>query len=148
MNTADPYASEQALSAQPVGYWAGAVHKAVVGRLRDAMAGIDVTQPQWWVLTRVDAGDFTRDQVAAQLAEVADGPSEVPRAIAQLEHRDWIAADDNGRLRMTDAGRAAQGRIRVLVGDLRTRIHEGISDEEYVVALKVMRRMIANASAT
>jgi hypothetical protein len=32
------------------------------------------------------------------------------------------------------------------VTDLRTQIHQGISDEEYVAALKVMRRMIANSA--
>ena len=29
--------------------------------------------------------------------------------------------------------------------DLRAQIHEGISDEEYLAALKVMRRMISNS---
>ena len=143
--TADPFAADDALAAQPIGYWTGALHKAVIKQLRDAMAGIDVTQPQWWTLTRVDAGDgLTREDVAVQLAGVADGPDEVPRAVDQLLHRGWIAADEVGRLRLTDAGRAAQGRVRELVTRLREGIHEGISDEEYVAALKVMRRMLAN----
>jgi hypothetical protein len=83
--TADPFVVEEALAAQPIGYWSGAVHKAVVKRLRDTMATIDVTQPQWWILTRVDAGDgLTRERIAAQLESVADGPNDVPRAIDQL----------------------------------------------------------------
>src|ERR1044071_2203622 len=86
--TANPFVAEDGLAAQPVGYWSGAVHKAVVNRLRDVMAGIDVTQPQWWVLTRVDSGDdLTRDAVAAQLMDVAETPYEVPRAVDQLLHR-------------------------------------------------------------
>ena len=93
--TANPSVEEDALAAQPVGYWSGAVHRAVVNRLRDLMAGIDVTQPQWWVLTRVDAGDgLTREGVTAQLADVAETPDEVPRAIDQLLHRGWVEADD------------------------------------------------------
>jgi DNA-binding MarR family transcriptional regulator len=144
--TADPFAADGALAAQPIGYWSGAVHKAVVNRLRDAMAGIDVTQPQWWTLTRVDAGDgLTREAVAAQLADVAESPFEVPRAVDQLLHRGWLEMDEARRLHLTEAGRAAQGRIRALVADLRARIHEGIPDEEYVAALKVMQRMIANS---
>ncbi|MDQ0364018.1 MarR family winged helix-turn-helix transcriptional regulator [Catenuloplanes indicus] len=143
--TADPSAADDALAAQPIGYWSGAVHKAVIKRLRDMMATVDVTQPQWWTLTRVDAGDgLTRTDVATQLTDVADGPDEVPRAVDQLLHRGWIASDELGHLHLTDAGRAAQGRIRDLVTGLRTEIHRGIPDEEYVAALKVIRRMISN----
>ncbi|MGX6604762.1 MarR family winged helix-turn-helix transcriptional regulator [Micromonosporaceae bacterium Da 78-11] len=146
--TADPYASDDALAAQPIGYWSGAVHQAVVRRLRDAMAAIDVTQPQWWTLTRVAAGPApTREDVAAQLADVADTPHEVPRAVDQLLHRGWITADDTRRLHLTDTGRAAQERIRELVTALRAEVHEGIPDQDYVTALKVIRRMIANIAA-
>lgn len=147
--TANPSVAEDALAAQPVGYWSGAVHKAVVNRLRDVMAGIDVTQPQWWVLTRVDIGDgLTREGIAAQLTDVAETPYEVPRAVDQLLHRGWVEADDARRLRLTDAGRAAQGRIKELVTGLRAEVHAGISDEDYVTALTVMRRMIGNVERT
>lgn len=146
--TADPFVTEDALAAQPIGYWSGAVHKAVVNQLRDAMSTIDVTQPQWWTLTRVDGGGgLTREDVAAQLEDVADMPHEIPRAIDQLLYRGWIEWDEARRLYLTDAGRAAQERIRALVTDLRKQIHEGISDEEYVAALKVMRRMISNSGS-
>jgi DNA-binding MarR family transcriptional regulator len=145
--TANPSVAEDALHTQPIGYWSGALHKAVIERLRDAMATIDVTQPQWWTINRVDAGGGpTREDVTTQLLEVADSPYEVPRAIDQLLHRGWIVVDDADRLRLTDAGRAAQGRIRELVTDLRAQIHEGISDDEYVAALKVIRRMISNSA--
>ena len=146
--TADPSASEDALAAQPIGYWSGAVHKAVVNRLRDAMAAVDVTQPQWWALTRVAAGGgLTREEIAGQLSDVADTPYDVPRAVDQLLHRGWLAPDGARRLHLTEAGRVAQDRVRLLVTEMRARIHEGIPDEEYVVALKVLRRMIANSAA-
>ncbi|MFJ3163022.1 MarR family transcriptional regulator [Streptomyces kanasensis] len=147
---ADPHASDAELAAQPVGYWSGAAHRAVITHLRDSMARLDVTQPQWWSLNRVlVAGDegVPRAAVAVQLAEVADGPREVPRALDQLLHRGWIAADAAGALRMTDAGREAHARIKRLVTRLRSEIHEGVPDEEYVTALRVLRRMAANAAA-
>lgn len=144
--TADPFATDDALAGQPIGYWSGAVHKAVVDLLRNEMAAVDVTQPQWWVLTRVSAGDgFTRADVVTQLADVVDGPHDASRAVDQLLHRGWIAGDVVGRLRLTDAGRAGQARTRELVTEVRARIHDGIPDEEYVAALKVLRRMIANS---
>src|SRR3954469_16917369 len=118
--TANPSVTEEALVTQPIGYWSGALHRDVVHRLRDVLAGVDVTQPQWWVLNRVDLGDgLTREAVTVQLAEVAETPYDVPRAVGQLLHRGWVEADADRRLRLTEAGRAAQGRIRELVTGLR-----------------------------
>lgn len=66
---ADPAATDDALATQPVGYWSGLAHAAVTRHLRDAMARIDVTQPQYWVLNRVHGGPAapTREEVVAQL---------------------------------------------------------------------------------
>jgi hypothetical protein len=114
------------------------------------MARLDVTQPQWWSLNRVlAAGEdgVARAEVAVLLAEVADGPREVPRALDQLLHRGWLAADPAGALRVTDAGREAHARIKQLVTRLRAEIHEGVPDEEYAAALRVLRRIAANAAA-
>lgn len=84
------------------------------------------------------------DEVAAQLLPLADGRHEIPRAVAQLLHRGWLRADAGDRLYLTDAGEAARMRLRELVTELRAVVHDGIRDEECVVALKVLRRMISN----
>ncbi|WP_329386306.1 MarR family transcriptional regulator [Streptomyces sp. NBC_01351] len=145
---ADPAAADDALASQPIGYWSGLAHTAVTAHLRDAMARIDVTQPQYWVLNRVNAPGSapSRAEVVAQLAPLADGEHEIPRVIDQLLHRGWLRADgDNGtRLHLTGPGEAARARLRELVTGVRAVVHEGISDEEYVAALKVLRRMVAN----
>ncbi|WP_236242854.1 MarR family winged helix-turn-helix transcriptional regulator [Streptomyces sp. CC228A] len=148
--TADPQATDAELATQPIGYWAGMTGRVVVGLLRDEMARLDVTQPMWWALNRIlAAGEqgTTREAVAAQLSEVADDPYTVPRVIDQLLHRGWATAGADGSLRLTDAGREGHAGVKRMVTDLRARVHEGVSDEEYVAALKVLRRMMANARA-
>ncbi|MFF2524124.1 MarR family winged helix-turn-helix transcriptional regulator [Streptomyces liangshanensis] len=134
------------LANQPVGYWTGLAHDAVTRHLRDAMARVDVTQPQYWVLNRVNGGPEApgRDEVVAQLTPLADGPYEIPRVIDQLLHRRWLRTDADRRLHLTDDGEAARVRVRELVTGLRATVHAGISDEEYVAALKVLRRMVSN----
>ncbi|MFJ3878887.1 MarR family winged helix-turn-helix transcriptional regulator [Streptomyces sp. NPDC090077] len=146
---ADPAASDDALATQPIGYWSGLAHEAVTRHLRDAMARIDVTQPQYWVLNRVNggAGAPVREEVAAQLTPLADGPHEIARVVDQLLHRGWLHADEDGRLRLTGEGEAARVRLRALVTEQRAVVHEGIDDAEYVTALKVLRRMAANVEA-
>ncbi|MFC9701137.1 MarR family winged helix-turn-helix transcriptional regulator [Streptomyces sp. NPDC056943] len=143
---ADPAAADEALATQPVGYWSGLAHDAVTRHLRDAMARIDVTQPQYWVLNRVNGGPSapSREEVVSQLTSLADGPHEIARVVDQLLHRGWLRADDARQLHLTDAGEAARVRLRDLVTDVRAEVHAGISDEEYVAALKVLRRMVAN----
>ncbi|AZM90411.1 MULTISPECIES: MarR family winged helix-turn-helix transcriptional regulator [Streptomyces] len=147
---ADPAATDEMLPSQPIGYWSGVAHRAVIGHIRDAMARVDVTQPQWWTLNRVQRADgpLPRETVLADLAESADTPHDVPRAVDQLIHRGWLDSYGNGELlTVTDTGREAIERIRELVTALRTEIHEGITDEEYVAALRVLRRMADNVRA-
>ncbi|MFJ4868837.1 MarR family winged helix-turn-helix transcriptional regulator [Streptomyces sp. NPDC088757] len=143
---ADPAATEDVLAHQPVGYRTGRVHEAVTRHLRDAMARIDVTQPHYWVLNRVNGGPAapSREEVTAQLAPLAGGPHEISRTVDQLLHRGWLRTGTGGDLHLTDAGEAARSRLRGLVTALRAEVHRGIDDEEYVAALKVLRTMIAN----
>ncbi|MFC9590897.1 MarR family winged helix-turn-helix transcriptional regulator [Streptomyces sp. NPDC056944] len=143
---ANPAATDDMLATQPVGYWCGLAQAAVTRHLRDAMAKVDATQPQYWVLNRVNGGPAapSRAEVAAQLTHLADGPHEIARVVDQLLHREWLRIDDEQRLHLTDAGEAARVRLRELATDVRAVVHQGISDEEYVAALKVLRKMVAN----
>jgi hypothetical protein len=144
--SADPAVTDDMLAAQPVGYWSGLVHAAVTRHLRDAMAKLDVTQPQYWVLNRVNGGSAapSREEVVAQLSPLADGQSEISRVVDQLLHRGWLHIDAGQLLHLTDTGEAARVRLRELATELRTVVHMGISDEDYMAALKVLRTMIAN----
>jgi len=143
---ADPAATDDMLATQPVGYWSGRAHAAVTRQLRDALARIDVTQPQYWVLNSVHGGPAapSRAEVVSRLAPLADEPHEISRVIDQLLHRGWLRIDTGQRVRLTDTGEAARARVRELVTGLRSVVHGGVSDEEYVAALKVLRTMIAN----
>lgn len=147
---ADPNAPDGDLAAQPVGYWSGVAPRAVTRRLRDAMASVDITQPLWWTLNRLVAAGrdgATREALTAGLAPLADDPDEVPRVPQRLLHRGWATEDAAGVLRPTDAGLAAHARVRKLVAEVRARLHEGVPDEEYAAALRVLRRIARNAGA-
>ena len=94
----------------------------------------------------MDVGDGrVREEVIERLAGVGDGPQEISRAVDQLLHRGWLT-----RRRRSPLGPArsrvatAKARIQQLVTGLRAEIHDGIPDEDYVTALKVLRRMTDN----
>ncbi|GES28289.1 hypothetical protein San01_07760 [Streptomyces angustmyceticus] len=86
---ADPAATDDMPAGQPIGYWSGRAHAVVTRQLRDALAEIDVTQPQYWVLNSVKycPEGPSRDEVAARLLSLADGPHDIPRTVAQLPPR-------------------------------------------------------------
>ncbi|MBT2384075.1 MarR family winged helix-turn-helix transcriptional regulator [Streptomyces sp. ISL-11] len=140
-----------ALAAQPIGYWSWVANKAVIRHIQSAMARTDINQPQWWTLNHVEGAEngLTREEVSDRLRPYLDlGPELVEQAVDSLVARGWLAAGDEDRLHLTDAGREAKHRTKDLVGRLRAEIHEGITDEEYVATLTVLQRMISNVGGT
>ncbi len=147
---ADPYAATDfaSLAAQPIGYWSWVAHESVIRHIRGAMARTDITQPQWWILNQVDlAGEegLAPEGIRERLRPVLSiGSVEIRQATDSLLARGWLSADAEGRLHLTDAGHAAKDRTKELVTRLRSEIHAGITDEEYVAALRVLQRMVEN----
>ncbi|MFI1970072.1 hypothetical protein BLA24_18620 [Streptomyces cinnamoneus] len=144
-NTPTDFAS---LAAQPIGYWSWIAHTAVLRHLRGAMARVDIAQPQWWVLNQVDRAaeaGLTREQIRDNLRLVLDvGADTIVQATDGLLARGWLTDDAEGFLHLTDAGREAKARTKEVVDRVRAEVHAGITDEEYVAALKVLQRMVSN----
>ncbi|WP_327738366.1 MarR family winged helix-turn-helix transcriptional regulator [Streptomyces nojiriensis] len=143
------YSHEDAeLIRQPIGYWSWAAYDAVVSRTRGALAGLGTTQPQWWILSRVAlAGDEvrTREGVTETLrGYLAVGGEALSEEMDTVIVQGWITQDAEGRLAMTPEGREFFDKAVALQGDLWDERHAGISDEEYLITLKVLQRFIRN----
>ncbi|MGW7135390.1 MarR family winged helix-turn-helix transcriptional regulator [Streptomyces xanthophaeus] len=132
---------------QPIGYWSWAAYDAVVGRTRAALAELGTTQPQWWVLAQVATATEvkTRDEVTAVLRNyLAVGEAVLDEETDTLVVRGWITQDASGRLGITPEGREFFDRAATLQEDLWAERHAGISDEEYLITLKVLQRFVHN----
>ncbi|MFI6079984.1 MarR family winged helix-turn-helix transcriptional regulator [Streptomyces sp. NPDC051217] len=138
--------ADTALAAQPIGYWSGAANRAIITHIRQAMARLHVSQPQWWVLNQLAGAPTAMSQVelARRLRDYLDPGTTLGPDIETLLARGWITTGADGRLSLTGAGEAGRARIKELVLELRAQIHDGIDDAEYVRALGVLRRMISN----
>ncbi|MFF7793848.1 MarR family winged helix-turn-helix transcriptional regulator [Streptomyces sp. NPDC007991] len=139
--------SDAELIQQPIGYWSWAAFNAVVTRTQGALAGIGTTQPQWWVLAQVARADRarSRDEVSRLLENYLDtGPQAMEREIDITIAQGWITEDSQGRLALTEEGRAFYGTAAALQDELWAERHAGISDEEYLTTLKVLQRFIHN----
>ncbi|MEO3750917.1 MarR family transcriptional regulator [Streptomyces sp. B6B3] len=137
--------SEEQLAAQPVGYWSGAAYRAVVGRIRAALAVEELTQPHWWTLNHVAGAPATwsRAGLTERLAPFDDQDIDFDGVYDDLVARGWMT-QDGGTLTLTDAGEAGRLRARERNAKVHRQTHEGIGTGEYVAALNVLRRMIDN----
>jgi DNA-binding MarR family transcriptional regulator len=138
--------SDEDLINQPIGYWASTTGAAVVHHIRTMLAEVGLTQPEWWILNQIVAYDGR--EKAAVLATLRGylhvGDDSLHQSISALSDRALLTEDTDGRLRITDEGRRLRDDTAVRQQKTRARIHEGITEEEYIRTLKVLQRMIHN----
>ncbi|MGC4928040.1 MarR family winged helix-turn-helix transcriptional regulator [Streptomyces sp. DT117] len=136
------------LARQPIGYWSWAAHEATVTHIRAALAEHGLTQPPWWVINQLIEAEEDgrgRAELAAFLGGyLGTGTDGIEAAADELLDRGLITQNDGARLRITPEGRALRDRAFTRVMRAREEIHEGVTDEEFVAALKVLQRMIHN----
>ncbi|MFK4085261.1 hypothetical protein ACI2LF_14200 [Kribbella sp. NPDC020789] len=152
--TFTPSHSDAELVDQPVGYWSSAAGQVVVQHIRMMLAAEGLTQPQWWILNQVPGDRSARERTAVveTLSGYLEfGASGIEQNIDALLRRDLLtqeSPDGTPVLRRTAAGDAIRDRAASRQQQTRAEIHEGIDDADYVVALKVLQRMIHNVGGT
>ena len=137
--------TREELAGQPIGYWSGAAYRAVVGRIRAELAVEQLTQPHWWTLNHVAGapGTWSRTALADRLAPFDDLGTDFGGVFDDLVTRGWLT-EEAGTLSLTEAGEAGRLRARTRNAGAHEQMHQGISTDEYVAALNVLRRMISN----
>ncbi|RZS43707.1 DNA-binding MarR family transcriptional regulator [Herbihabitans rhizosphaerae] len=138
------------LAKQPIGYWTGLAHEAIIRHINAAHARFGNTQRHWMALnmlsrndgriTRIGLGDLVRPFVTPTIGD----RESVDQVIEDLIDRRWISVSSDGLLHLTEQGRAGRARTMVDIKRVRAEIHAGVTDEEYARTLGVLRRMIAN----
>ncbi|MGW7243112.1 MarR family winged helix-turn-helix transcriptional regulator [Streptomyces sp. NPDC054804] len=143
--------SDAELIRQPIGYWSWAAYKAVVTRASTALAKAGTTQPQWWILAQVAGAGGTKEraEVSRVLRGYLDsGPEALEEEIDSTMAHGWITEDSGGLLSLTEEGRTFHGRAAAVQAGLEAERRAGISDEEYLITLKVLQRFIHNTGGT
>jgi hypothetical protein len=137
--------SQEELASQPIGYWSGEAYRRVVGRIRAELAVEDLTQPHWWTLNHVAGapGEWSRTKLAERLLPFDDLGIDFGGVFDDLIARGWMR-EDAGSLTLTESGEAGRLRARDRNAHAHEQTHDGITTAEYVAALNVLRRMVAN----
>ncbi|ONH26975.1 MarR family transcriptional regulator [Pseudofrankia asymbiotica] len=137
---------DEVLAAQPIGYWSGEAYRRVVGRIRADLATEGLTQPHWWILNHVagDPAGWDRARLIHRLARFDDLDIDFDGVIDDLLNRGWMTQSPVDTFVITEAGEAGRTRAADRARQAQAQIHAGIAPHEYVAALNVLRRMIAN----
>ncbi|MEV8480045.1 MarR family winged helix-turn-helix transcriptional regulator [Streptomyces sp. NPDC051173] len=133
--------SDAELIKQPIGYWATAAGRAVVGNIRSGLAQYGISQPQWWVLNR---NGETREEVTSLLLHYVMPGDDLEAEIDDLLDRGLITLGEKNRITLTAEGEKVFARCAAWQKAARERTHDGVPDEEYLTTLKVLQRMIHN----
>ncbi|MDT3445686.1 MULTISPECIES: MarR family transcriptional regulator [unclassified Pseudofrankia] len=137
---------DEVLAAQPIGYWSGETYRRVVGRIRADLAVEGLTQPHWWILNHVAGApaEWNRTRLIQRLSPFDDLDSDFDGVVDDLLKRGWMTQTQAGTFSLTEDGEAGRTRAADRSHRALAQVHDGIAPSEYVAALNVLRRMIAN----
>ena len=147
--------SDAELAGQPAAYWTGVAYESLIAFTRARHAELGFTQPQFWLLRNLSPDDLLPDGGGRTVPELRRAMSSYLRVEDDLDaeagtllERGWLTRDEEGRLRITEAGEDARVRLKQHAPAIRARIHQGIDDADYVTALKVLRQLIRNTGGS
>ncbi|MFI7118832.1 MarR family winged helix-turn-helix transcriptional regulator [Amycolatopsis sp. NPDC049868] len=128
-----------------VGYWFVYLHHRFEEGTAAALREEKLSRRQWQVLHALAIGVDTVEGLDEAFAPFLplDGVPGYQPIVAELAERGW-ATEEDGTIRLTEAGRAAHGRAEVLVEAHAAKSLRGIGEEEFLAANAVLRRIAEN----
>jgi hypothetical protein len=129
---------------QPIGFWTIRAGEAIRTRIRAALAEIDVTQPEWWVLHQLSLHpDGVERAAVVDVIGSNDTPAVIEEAIDAGLAKGRISADGTV-LRSTPAGTAAFDSAVEVQKGLQAERMQGVTVEDYATTITVLQKMIVN----
>lgn len=138
------------LAHQPAAYWTRLAYEATIAFTRAQQEERGYTQPQFWLLRNLSAADLgdgtgktvpeLQDAMVTYLREEDDLAAEAEILVA----RGWLRLDCHGAYWITDLGDETLTSLAAYAPEIRAKIHAGIDDADYVVAMKVLQQLIRN----
>ncbi|NIK55354.1 MarR family winged helix-turn-helix transcriptional regulator [Kribbella shirazensis] len=121
---------------KPIGWWLKEVDRRLEASFERLLADDGLTRRQWQALNAA-AGPRT---IAAELSPFLSGdPAELAAVTTPLVERGWLAGDT-----LTAEGERALQALTTKVQAHRRSVTNGITNDEYLAAVGVLRRMAAN----
>lgn len=126
----------------------GRTEKALNAILDRQLAGTGISEPQWVTLTLavVGGGDLDRNELVGRVgAATRFTPAAVHERIGELAAAGLLRDGGDGRIRVTDQGRARWTQVRAAIGPITERLWGDLPAEDLAVAGRVLSTVLDRA---
>lgn len=137
------------MDSRPIGFWLKLVDRLIDEQFAATLEEHGVTRRQWQLLNVLSREPATVEQLDAAVAPFlsageGDGEGESSAEhLSELIESAWVDATPSG-YELTERGRAAFDRLAEVVDDLRNRMSEGLTREQYDETVVSLERMARN----
>jgi hypothetical protein len=131
---------------RPIGFWLKLVDRLIDQRFESLLEEHGVTRRQWQLLNVLQRGPATLEQLDAEVAPFLQEEAGESSAdhLEELVGSGWVAPGYS----LTEAGVTALEGLSHAVGELRSGMTEGVSEDDYARTLAVLERMARNLGWT
>ncbi|MBR8743903.1 MarR family winged helix-turn-helix transcriptional regulator [Nocardiopsis sp. MG754419] len=131
------------MSDLPIGYWLKHLDRLIESDLDRVLAAESLGRRQWQVLSSLRNDPTTLLQLGQRLLPfLEEGESTVGPEVEALRRRGWVSGLVS--LELTPEGERVHDALLEQVTQTRSRLTEGISEQEYRATIEVLERMAAN----
>ena len=140
-------------ASRPIGFWLKLVDRLIDEQFASTLEEHGVTRRQWQLLNVLSQGDATVQQLDAAVAPFlsagvgANGEPGEPETsaehLSELIESAWVDATASG-YELTERGRTAFEKLDAVVTELRGRLSEGLTTEQYDMTVASLEQMARN----
>lgn len=137
------------MDSKPIGFWLKLVDRLIDEQFAATLEEHGVTRRQWQLLNVLSREPATVEQLDAAVAPfLSEGSGESSAEhLSELIESAWVDATPTG-YELTERGRAAFDRLAEVVDELRGRLSDGLTKEQYAETVAALERMARNLGWT
>jgi DNA-binding MarR family transcriptional regulator len=142
--------NQDAKSKLPIGYWLKQADNLLTEQINKAQAAHRVSRFEWQVLNVLEEiGNASRERIFETMRAFVDARN-LEEIITGLIARGWIERSkaSQAELQLSEEGRRQHEVIFATQKEIRQRAMQGISEEEYATAIRVLQRIVNNLGGT
>jgi DNA-binding MarR family transcriptional regulator len=130
---------------RPIGFWLKHLDGLIEANFERTLAGEGVTRRHWQALNTLHERPSTQAEIAEALKPfLVDDPGADRRVLDEFMVRGWVRPGEGTLLELTPAGVRAHAALLERIQATRQLLVGGVTQEEYLAAVDVLRRMAEN----
>lgn len=131
---------------KPIGYWLKHLDGLIEADFERTLSDSGLARRHWQVLNTLSTGPKRLDELTEALRPFwGEGAITLDEVLDGLGRRGWVVREGaEGPYALTPLGAEGHAAVAERIGEARRRIIDGVSDEEYLATVGVLRRMAEN----